>query len=292
MATRNIVPRATGEGNIGTNLKHWLKGWFDSIFCAGDITDGSDSITVAELARLPDPESGDDGKVLTYDYGTDAYVLETNVAVDERVKASADDPSAGYLDAKIDGINLDIISEKIAVKVGSDLEEAITLRHASGSDNQDALEVETEDSGINVQEALNTLESDQHTHSNKTILDQIQEALLEIQGAEGLDAVLCLDADDGDNNEDTWFIKSLASDNSLSIINHTTERLKLTYDGILNTQDIYPLIDNTYFLGRNDLGSPKAWKGVVVKDTTNGNYYAIQVTNGSVVATLMESGGI
>jgi len=31
MATRNIVPRATGEGSIGTTVKRWLNGFFDNI---------------------------------------------------------------------------------------------------------------------------------------------------------------------------------------------------------------------------------------------------------------------
>ena len=31
MATRNIVPRATGEGSIGTSAKTWGAGYFDSI---------------------------------------------------------------------------------------------------------------------------------------------------------------------------------------------------------------------------------------------------------------------
>jgi len=49
MATRNIVPRVTEEGNIGTNLKRWLKGWFKDIFVAGYLTDGNTSISIAEL---------------------------------------------------------------------------------------------------------------------------------------------------------------------------------------------------------------------------------------------------
>lgn len=32
MAIKNIVPRADGEGSIGTSAKNWLKGWFKSIF--------------------------------------------------------------------------------------------------------------------------------------------------------------------------------------------------------------------------------------------------------------------
>ena len=31
MATRNIVPRANGEGSIGTAAKHWGAGHFDTL---------------------------------------------------------------------------------------------------------------------------------------------------------------------------------------------------------------------------------------------------------------------
>jgi hypothetical protein len=36
MATRNIVPRATGEGQIGTTAKKWLTAFFNSINIAGE----------------------------------------------------------------------------------------------------------------------------------------------------------------------------------------------------------------------------------------------------------------
>ena len=51
MSTRNIVPRANEEGNIGTSLKNWLKGWFKNLFVSGEITDGASgiSVTVAQL---------------------------------------------------------------------------------------------------------------------------------------------------------------------------------------------------------------------------------------------------
>jgi hypothetical protein len=50
MATRNVVPRATEEGNIGTDLKRWLKGWFKNLmvageFLLGDGTAGDKTIT-------------------------------------------------------------------------------------------------------------------------------------------------------------------------------------------------------------------------------------------------------
>ena len=31
MATKNIVPRANGEGGIGTSVKRWLRGFFKNI---------------------------------------------------------------------------------------------------------------------------------------------------------------------------------------------------------------------------------------------------------------------
>jgi len=57
------------------------------------------------------------------------------------------------------------------------------------------------------------------------------ESKLEVQGLEGADAALTLDADDGDDNADTWFITSQASDNDLTIKNHTTELMRLNDDG-------------------------------------------------------------
>ena len=45
---------------------------------------------------------------------------------------------------------------------------------------------------------------------------------------------------------------------------------------------VQPITDDTYYLGRNDDDSPKAWKGIIVKDTTDGKYYRIEVTNGAV----------
>ena len=52
MATRDIVPNNNNEGNLGTTLKRWLKGWFADIFVSGNITDGTNSVTVAYLSSI------------------------------------------------------------------------------------------------------------------------------------------------------------------------------------------------------------------------------------------------
>ena len=56
----------------------------------------------------------------------------------------------------------------------------------------------------------------------------------------------------------------------------------LTITGQTNTQNVYPIADDTYYLGKNDDDTPFAWKGLILKDQTNGNYYRIELNNGSV----------
>ena len=53
MGTRNIIPRGDGEGNLGSAIKRWIKGWFVDVYVSGSITDGTDSVTVNQLANPP-----------------------------------------------------------------------------------------------------------------------------------------------------------------------------------------------------------------------------------------------
>lgn len=60
----------------------------------------------------------------------------------------------------------------------------------------------------------------------------------------------------------------------------------LASDGLLeNTGDIRPKVDNTNYIGKNDDDSPAAYKGLILKDTTNGKYYRIEIINGVVTPT-------
>jgi len=51
------------------------------------------------------------------------------------------------------------------------------------------------------------------------------------------------------------------------------------------TGDVRPATDDTYYLGKNDDDSPSAWKGVILRDTTNGKYYRLEIVSGVVTAT-------
>jgi hypothetical protein len=49
---------------------------------------------------------------------------------------------------------------------------------------------------------------------------------------------------------------------------------------IVYTDSVYPVTDNTYYLGKNDDDTPKAWKGLILKDQAGtGKYYRLEVYN-------------
>jgi hypothetical protein len=77
-----------------------------------------------------------------------------------------------------------------------------------------------------------------------------------------------------------------ATETCFQIFNWGTALLTLTGDGTTTlTGNFYPGTDNTYYLGKNDDDSPLAWKGIIMKDTTNGKYYRAEVINGVLTAT-------
>lgn len=75
--------------------------------------------------------------------------------------------------------------------------------------------------------------------------------------------------------------------NYVSFIVSKTGNLTITpVSGVMNvTGNVMPTTDDTYYLGKNDDDSPLSWKGVILKDTTNGKYYRIEVVNGVLTAT-------
>ncbi|MGD2065660.1 MAG: LamG domain-containing protein [Candidatus Bathyarchaeota archaeon] len=94
-------------------------------------------------------------------------------------------------------------------------------------------------------------------------------------------------------DEDTGYIEPLAAGTPatpltvLDITVATTFSSALTADDVVtvnadsNTQDIYPLAEDMYSLGRVD----KSWNSCIIMDTTNGKPYRIEVISGSLTAT-------
>jgi hypothetical protein len=52
--------------------------------------------------------------------------------------------------------------------------------------------------------------------------------------------------------------------------------------GHVSATGFEPETDNTFYLGRNDDDSPKAWKGLIMKDQTTGTYYRLQIDSGAL----------
>ena len=80
MATRNIVPRADGEGQVGLAAQAWGKVYADEIYEGG--------------VRVQTGESSDD----------------------KTVKASSTDETPGFLDAKVDNATIEVAENKIQLK--------------------------------------------------------------------------------------------------------------------------------------------------------------------------------
>lgn len=57
-------------------------------------------------------------------------------------------------------------------------------------------------------------------------------------------------------------------------------------NGVLSVDgDIQPLTDDTRYLGKNNDDSPKAFKGIILKDQVTGTYYRIEIMSGAIVLT-------
>ena len=82
MATRNIIPRADGEGQVGLAAQAWGKVYADEIYEGG--------------VRVQTGESSD---------GKD-------------VKASSTDETPGFLDAKVDNTTIEVANDKLRLKSG------------------------------------------------------------------------------------------------------------------------------------------------------------------------------
>jgi hypothetical protein len=81
MATKNLVPRATGEGGIGTALKKWLNGYITHLF-ATDISseDGTNTSTPAQIAGAVSKAHDQAHKTSHEPGGADALTVDAAAA--------------------------------------------------------------------------------------------------------------------------------------------------------------------------------------------------------------------
>ena len=96
MATRNIIPNGDGEGNFGSVIKRWIKGWFVDVYVSGSLTDGTDSVTINDLAN---PPGGGDMLKATYDptsVNADAFDMdEMSEGVTNKILTAAERTTIG-----------------------------------------------------------------------------------------------------------------------------------------------------------------------------------------------------
>ena len=61
--------------------------------------------------------------------------------------------------------------------------------------------------------------------------------------------------------------------------------ISVDINGLMCTENIEPLTNDTYYVGKNSISTPKAYKGIILKDTTNGNYYRIEIISSVLTVT-------
>ncbi len=75
----------------------------------------------------------------------------------------------------------------------------------------------------------------QFANADTTSVVNVTAGQVAVVGAEAGNAAILLDADEGDDNADSWFIQSTASDNDLDFINHTTAVVSITSGGAISS---------------------------------------------------------
>ena len=120
---------------------------------------------------------------------------------------------------------------------------------------------------------------------------------LTVEGGEDGDAVLILDADQGDDTEDTWTFESEATGNDLSVLNGSTEVLNLTSAGALSVDSTFTAggaitAGGAFLAAGQDLGSTAAeFDDLFLNDAGKiqlGNDQDVTITHVADAGILME----
>ena len=231
-----------------------------TIALAGDVTvSGTLAATgVATFSAMPVLNAGVD---INEDVDIDLNAADEEIAIsqtavagpgdaglividDNRIGVTADGPNEATIHIDAVGVYaIGILDGAVAIQSVLETYEAATLILGPST----ATKVEIADTAIEteIQGTLDVQEAASFS-STITLTDADGDATVSVIGYEGSDAILVLDADEGDDNADTWTIKSEATGNDLSFVNHTTEVMNLTSAGALQ-------IDGTLTLGNGEV---------------------------------------
>ncbi len=109
----------------------------------------------------------------------------------------------------------------------------ISIEENSGGTNQTNLAIGPTSVPIGTYSIYNASTDQNYFAGNLGIGATAAQALLEVAGADTVDGVIAISADRSDDSGDTWFLKSLASGNSFSLLNEATEVLNVSSTGAL-----------------------------------------------------------
>jgi hypothetical protein len=106
-----------------------------------------------------------------------------------------------------------------------------------------------------------------------------------ITGAEAGNAAIVLDADEGDDNADTWTIQATAADNDLDFVNHTTTVATLTSAGVFTATGLASSGAIASTSGTAGIGYATGAGGVVTQDTSKSTAVTLAKVSGAITTS-------
>lgn len=209
-----------GTGDITLENDQTIDGGTNNAIIFGD---NSDTATMTFSGNDIVLDSSDGGFMFTLTDATNGTIdLQTNNDSNDyiQISTSGNQPVINFV-----GCDGSITAASGAISFGNEnLSTTGTL--SSGATTVTSLIAGDETLSVATDDQFQFKSNDNHT-------------TIEVLGYEAKDAVLLLDADQGDDNSDSWFIKSIAADNDLHFLNHSTLRLTMSSAGnILTSGDI------------------------------------------------------
>ena len=190
MAERNVSPKTNEGSSLGTALKNWLKLWVKSIFVSGNITDGTNDISVQDIQDAIDI-SASDGDMTKAIYDTDDDgIVDAAEVLNDGSSGGGNEVTAAEARTHIDDTDNPHSVDKTDVGLSSvpnlDTTDAVNNEHVQNSDTDldatfEATFVKKVDT-VNVLSDITSAGTDiedavtkKHTHTNKTELDKVSD---------------------------------------------------------------------------------------------------------------------
>lgn len=255
----------------GTNSSNIIKGFLARVSSSG--TGAANSITGGEIYL----EHGSSGIIASAAYGLRIIDLVNSGTINNTYAIRIDDITTGTQSNQAYGIYQTDVNAR----------NYFGGTFGVGTTSPDRLfHVENSDAVTNAVTYANRFS---HITSGTAAANFGTGSEYELENASGTNVIAATDeitwSDATNASEDATFTKKLMRAGTLTTAMTILSTGETTFTGQLNTQNVYPVTDDAYYIGKNDDDTPFAYKGVILKDQVTGTYYRIEILSGVLTVT-------